>query len=284
VALMASTLVLPATAWPGEMVTEVLRAGFRPASELIAVIQPLVPAPGSVTGMLDRIVVRTTPENLASVKAVLAELDRPPHRLMISVKRERLENLSNYGAGVVGRVRAGDVTLDTGPAPDARRGLILEHGDGEGGGARVRIERTERRTRDAGVQQIQTLEGRPAFISAGQSIPVGERSVYRGPRGTVVRDNVTYRDASTGFYAVANVHDDQVTLRISPYSVKADPRGGGRFDVQAAETVVSGRLGEWIMVGGTSGESDRHGSGLTYATGRDSDSNRVIMLKVDSID
>ena len=59
--------------------------------------------------------------------------------------------------------------------------------------------------------------------------------------------------------------------------------GGGTIRGQSASSVVSGRLGEWIELGGTSTQSARSDSGIASARSRSSAEDRRILLKVEEI-
>lgn len=251
------------------LVTEVITVHYRTAAELVTIIKPLVPAPGSVSGMLDQIVVRTTEDNLLAIRDVLAQLDMQPRSLVISIRRESRENLLRQGADLQGRVSGNGVQISAG---DGRL-----HDDG----VRLRVYDNQQQNRDFGSQQIQVLEGHEAFIQAGRSIPIGQRSVYSGPGGTMVRDGVEYRDVTSGFYVTPAVHGDQVTLHLSQHSARLSRSGGGTIDVQSADTVVAGRLGEWIRVGGAAQHDADTGRGLVYSTRNDRDTDQAIYLKVE---
>lgn len=123
------------------------------------------------------------------------------------------------------------------------------------------------RVSEDGGQRIQTLEGRPAFIHVGRSIAVPERTtIIRGD--TLITQRTTdYRDALQGIYVVPRVVGDQVTLEIHQ---RHDQPGMRRGDIQLqrADSVVSGRLGEWIGLGGVSGEV-REGGGYAASQSLD---------------
>jgi len=70
--LLVLACLLPAGTWAARLVTDVIPLNYRPATELVPILQPLVPAPGSVSGMLDQLIIRTSADNLAAVKEVLA--------------------------------------------------------------------------------------------------------------------------------------------------------------------------------------------------------------------
>jgi len=268
-------LMATLSAWAESLVTEVIPLHYRPLDEMVRTLRPLVPAPGAVTGLNNQLVVRTTPSNLAEIRGLLARLDHPPRRLMIAVRQGRWEDLRGYLAEATGSVRAGDVTVSTGKEASPGRGVNVgvESDDSQ---ANVRVWSTRGRDDEVGVQRVQTTEGQEAFIQTGQSVPVGERVITYG----TVADTVRYQDVSTGFYVTARVSGDAVSLEVSPHSARLSPQGGGRIDYQAASTVVSGRLGEWIPLGGSQEDGTSSGRGTVYSTRRDANVNRAILVKV----
>lgn len=268
-------LMAALSTWAQSLVTEVIPLHYRPLDEIVHTLRPLVPPPGAVTGLNNQLVVRTTPSNLAEIHGVLASLDRPPRRLMIAVKQGRWEDLRGYLAQATGSVHAGDVTVSTGK--EARRGRGLNVGVDSGDAqANVRVWGTRGRDDAVGIQRIQTTEGQEAFIQTGQAVPVGERFNAYG----AVADTVRYQDIGTGFYVTARVSGDAVSLEASPHSARLSPQGGGGIDYQAASTVVSGRLGEWILLGGSQEDGTFSESGTVYSTRRDENIDRAILVKV----
>ncbi|MCG8428117.1 MAG: type II and III secretion system protein, partial [Chromatiales bacterium] len=131
-------------------------------------------------------------------------------------------------------------------------------------------------------QRIMVLEGRPALIATGKSIPVKEYSTIIA--GGVVHDRTTtrYEDATTGFYARARLHGDRVTIEISPHMKQLRNTGKG-FDIQYADTVISGQLGEWLAVGGNIDNRSTAGNGLTRHYKTRGESQNQIYLKVEEL-
>jgi hypothetical protein len=259
---------------------EVITLYYRTAAEIIPIVQPLVGRDGAVTGMQNKLIVRTDAANLAQIKDIIAKLDTRPRRLMITVRqnttREALEQEASV-YGTAGGAR-GRVTLPEAPgAADARV---------EVGSERNRVGAKVTSTRDiensADVQQVQVLEGNSAFIRAGQSVPHRDRTVYRDARGaTVVEDSTTYRDVSSGFYVLPRVSGDRVTLDISPQRNTLGERGA--VNVQQAATTLSGHLGEWIELGGIGQQGEFQGSGTVYSTRQSRSDSRNIFVKVEEI-
>jgi Bacterial type II/III secretion system short domain len=164
---------------------EVISLRHRTAEQVIPVLRPLLEPGGALSGQYNQLIVRTSPGNLAEIRAVLDSIDQPARRLTISVR------------------------FDT--AQDGVRGSRDERVD----------------------QRIQVLEGGQAFISTGASR--------------------NYAQADTGFAVLPRVSGSNVFLEIGTRQ-EAFSRGGA-IQSQRAATTVSGRLGEWIELGGVDSAS-----------------------------
>ena len=140
-------------------------------------------------------------------------------------------------------------------------------------------------------QTLQVLEGSSGFIRAGQSVPVPQRQVVRTiVNGQVVErvgNAVEYRDVTSGFYVLPRLAGDRVTLEINPQrDTLARPEQNlpsGSVNVQQAATTVSGRLGEWMEIGGVAHSASNQQSTILGSTRETSSDNRRILLKVDEI-
>lgn len=259
---------------------EVITLNYRTAAEIIPIIQPLVGRDGAVTGMQNKLIVRTDAANLAQIKDIVASLDTRPRRLMITVRQNTTRETLDQERGVYGTAGGehGRATVPETPgAPDVRV---------EVGSERNRVGAKVTSTRDiedsGDVQRVQVLEGNSAFIRAGQSVPYRGRTVYRDARGaTVVEDSTTYRDVTSGFYVLPRVSGDRVTLEINPQRNTLGERGA--VNVQQAATTIAGRLGEWIELGGIGQQGEFQGSGTVYSTRQTRADNRSIFVKVEEI-
>lgn len=217
---------------------EVITLRYRSAAEVIPLIQPLVGAEGAVTGMQNRLIVRTTAERLAQIRAVLEGIDSAPRRLFITVRMGGRDAGQDTGAAVSGSIGPGG-RLDARVWSEARDGVREDE------------------------QRIQVLEGGRAFIRTGTSQPYRSRIVTRDAWGrTVVQETTEFRDVDTGFEVVPRLFGERVVLDIHPRRSRLAP--DGRVAVEAAATTVSGRLGEWIELGGVATSGMSQGSGIAY--------------------
>lgn len=250
-------LLLVSQAASADYPIEVIELKSRPLEEILPVIRPLIGVDGTATGMGNSLVLKAAPQQVREVRKLLLEIDRPPRRLLITVSKQgdSTRGLSGYSAGADIRTGDGQISINSpGHAVDETR-------------ARVHIYDSNGRHRRTTGQKVQALEGRPAFIASGTHIPVHD--VERYPRHGRVHERYVTRmyDASSGFYVVPRVSGAHVTLEIH----QRDDRPGGYrgvINTQSTDTVVRGRLGEWISLGGinTTRSSRQGGLGRSQAT------------------
>jgi hypothetical protein len=106
----------------------------------------------------------------------------------------------------------------------------------------------------------------------GETRPFTSSSVVGagGHHGAIVAESKQYRDVHSGFYVTPRLSGDRVTLEISPTQQHVDPAHHDTVATQSITTTVSGRLGEWIQLGGASTGRDGQSTGLvTYSTRSD---------------
>jgi len=242
------------------LVTEVIPVGHQEVEALAQTLRPLVPAPGSVSSFRDKLVVRTSAANLAELKEVIAALDHPPRSLLVSVHRGA--SGSRRAAGYEGSAAAGSAGAVSGS---------------------VRVTGTEGSSGEQVDQRLRVLEGRSAFIRTGAEVPVGERTVIVSGNVATVQDSVRYRDATTGIYVRPRLRGQHVTLEIIPHRARPSGRGDGTFEVEEAHTVVSGRLGEWIEIGGVDRRAEDARSGILHSGGSVEEAGTSIFVRVDEV-
>jgi type II secretory pathway component GspD/PulD (secretin) len=227
------------------------------------------------------VILRTTPQNLAELRMVLESIDGKLRRLQVSVKQASRTGGRDAKASVSGSV-----------GNERKRVTVPDSGSGEGG--RVEIRRDDDRVRahaqasqssavDLGVQTVQVLEGNDAYIRVGQSIPVRSGIVTRTPQGAQISESVDYHDADTGFYVKPRVSGEQVTLSIGTRRDSVADPNSGSINVQRMDTIVSGRLGEWIELGGIMQDSTRTDGGTIYRRSSVGFDDRRVFLKVEEI-
>ena len=263
------------------MKIETIPMQHRLVEDVIPIIKPLVVEGGTVTGMNNKLIVKTTPSNLKQIKQVLAEIDYAPRKLMISVKQDIDGNFRNREGGLSGRYDSENVDITV---PDrSNKGTIIQGKDSDANVIRYRSVDTRSRIEDRNTFRVQTMEGNPAYISTGQSVPVASNSPYVTLEGIYLQGGVEYRDVTSGFYVLPRIRGDNVTLAISPYMQRIHPHQRDSFDVQRMETVASGKLGEWLELGGAAQHYNDDAQRNTISTKRRGQELRTILIKVEEV-
>ncbi|MGY6213531.1 secretin N-terminal domain-containing protein [Methylolobus aquaticus] len=221
----------------------VIRLQHRTVDQVVPILQPLVDPGGALSGMDDSLIVRSSPENIEQIRQVLSAIDTAARTLMISVRQGGHDATDRRGAGVDDRIGRG-------------------HGDV--------------------LQRVKTLEGNPAYIAIGQSVPVPSGYAAVAPGGVVIRNTVTMQDYATGFTVVPRLSGDRVTLEIG--AAKDRPIGyGGAGRLQGLATTVGGRLGEWIDLGGVVQSVARDERSITSGATETRSRAATIQVRVDEV-
>lgn len=273
-------LGLPVASVADQMVLEVLPLNYRNAEEVLPLVRPFVDSQGTVSGMNNRLIVRTTPQNLSELRKLLSELDRPPRRLLITVRQGGSSAQDSSGARLSGQVggRHGRLSL---PDDRSREGAVAEYRNGSDS-VKARIYGTRTMGEEGITQQLQVVEGRQAFIQTGKSIPVPQQQTIISGSRVIVQDTTSYQDATSGFYVQPRVSGNQVTLEINPQRNTIGERPG-EINIRRMNTVVSGRLGEWLEIGGVSEEKSDERSGTVYSTRSLNTEQQRVLLKVEEL-
>lgn len=259
--VLAFVLVAVGAARADDTVVEVIPLKNRSAEDVVPALQALAGPDGVVTAMGTRLVVRASPAALAQIKRVIEELDTPPRSLWITVEQSMDRAASARGA---------EVEVRHGTSVERRTSRTVVTGSFATG-------RSEESGAD--VQRLRVLEGSRAFIRTGRAVPVAQAQVVPFDGSVAVVQGTAYQEADSGFYVVPRVSGDHVTLEISTRGDRLDEDGA--IDVQRIETTVSGRLGEWMSLGGVGRRQDGRDSGILAGSGQQATESRTLRLKVE---
>jgi len=272
----ASVLALTLPAPAQQTVLEVIDLKYRGADQIVPILKPLLAPGGTISALQNRVIVRTTPENLAELHKVLDAVDTMPKRLVISVRQEAAQSAQIAGAEVSGSIGADGARISV-PGSRGKPGAGAEVRKGDNV-IRGRALSSQSAATDRGVQTVQVLEGNEALIRVGQSVPVRSGNATPTPS-----DSVEYRDVDTGFRVRPRVNGNQVTLEISSRRDTIAGPNAQSFNVQRIDTVVAGRLGEWMEIGGLDQSRVQTERGtISRRTGSLAD-DRKVFLKVDQL-
>ncbi len=261
------------------MVTEVISIGYRDASEVASMLRPFVPPPGTVASFSDKLIVKTTPENLRDLKQLLSELDTAPANLLVSVKNVLDEEVQRDLAEVSAEINTGDLSVSAGRSSGDRRGLSIAGAEGDAS-ATLRVIQGTTATRSEAAQQIRVLEGKTAFIAVGESRPLKQQTTIVQGGKVIVSEDVTYADANSGFYVRPRLSGDRVMLEIIPSQNRFD---GESIQTREAQTTVSGRLGRWMAIAGTAESGSRKSRDIGRSSEQTQRSDYTVYVKVEKL-
>ena len=252
----------------GAQELQVIQLRHRLAEQVLPALQPLVEPGGAMSGTDSMLFVRTSPANFEQIQQAVSALDRQLRQLRITVGQGTVA--TDTGSAVRGSatVGSGDVQVGVNRPPAGESGVAVT--------ARHATQRADLRN----VSSVTALEGTETFIAVGQSAPV---TTTPGWTGRTVQ-TTEYRDASTGFYATPRVSGDVVTLDISPTQQRlSGPPSDRRIATAGITTQVSGRLGEWIRVGGSNASNRTDTSGLLTWGTRSGEASYDVWVRVEEV-
>lgn len=239
-----------------ETVLEVIPLTNRPAFEILPLLSPLL---GNTAQLIDNgsnLLVKTTPDRLAEIKAIVGQLDVRQSNLVVTVMQSRQSTADELNAAARAQLNV--------PIDDSLRsgGRIIGH-----------LYQTQEENADRNIQTIRTMEGVPAHIKTGNIYPGQYYSNYGYSTAT------EFVEATTGFEVIPRLAGQQVVLSVSPWSDKLN--GQGQLEIQNAQSTLRVNLGEWVEIGGT-GETSNSSTNGMFVNTRQVDKSRIrILVKVD---
>ena len=251
---------------------EVIELKSRPYEEILPLVRPFVGSDGTVTGMGNNLVIKAAPEQVREIKRLLATLDRPPKRLRIVVDNgdDRARSSRGYRASADIKTGNGQISINSPGYPvDSSRGEI-------------RLHDRHSTTTQSSRQFVQAMEGQPAYISSGLQVPLRTTERYYGGGIPYQRTTTQVHDVTRGFYVVPRVSGETVTLEIAQHNDQPG-RHYGVVDTQRIDSVVHGRLGEWIDLGGLDTTETAHQGGLGRSVNSQQGRLQGIQVKVECL-
>ncbi|MFQ5643516.1 MAG: secretin N-terminal domain-containing protein [Thiogranum sp.] len=262
---------------------ETIQLHNRPAEDIIPVLKPMLGANDSITGQGFQLFVRTTPDNLAQLKQMVSKLDVAAKLLQISVFQGNDRDLRALSMEGSARYQDGNADVRIGSTGNKSRGADV-HLSTRGGSATSHTLSTRGRLSDNPIHTLRVTEGTQGYIETGESIPyfsVGG-GWFRG-RGGYVDGGIEYKDVTTGFYVLPRVNGAQVILDVSPFKQSQNKTRGGDINTRSASTQITGKLGQWLAIGGTTEQVQRSGSGIGTRHTTQSRNNESIWIKADLV-
>jgi type II secretory pathway component GspD/PulD (secretin) len=262
--------------------TAIIPLNNNTAENILPTVQNLVEPGGSVSAFQGKLIIKSSAQNIADIKNVLASIDKPARQLFISVRQDGAGRQSNKNYDVNGQIQVNpNVTIT-----HNSDGTITERTTSQTsvgiGSVNINANNRNSRTIDDASQRISAMEGYPARITIGQQVPIVSTS--RNYRDKEYNRSVEYQDVNQGFYVTAHLFgDNQVQIELTTENDKLNAHDRNTIDTQHASTTVSGNLGQWLSVGGISQSGTQNENGMLSQDDRFKQLNNSIYIKVDVV-
>jgi hypothetical protein len=229
---------------------KIITLQHRFASDLLPIIEPMVGADGTATGMNSELILRASPERMREIEATIEKLDAARVNRKITVNRNSSMQSQRERVEASGNVRAGKVTVN-----NDRRG---QHSNRPNSG-NIDLENSSSHTQQNSSQFLNVLDGERAFIHVGQMVPFTQEWVTITRRFVAVERiqsiKITdWRDITTGFAVRPRTVGNQVELEITPRIARLNQQGF--VDFEELTTIVRTNLGSWVDIAGTMQQND----------------------------
>ena len=276
--LLLSMLAMAALA---DYPLKIIPLKHRSAEELIPVIRPMLGPGENVGGMQYHLFVRASDRGLRDIELLLAELDRARKNLKITLQQDVARSSGAASQGVSGEGQAGDVRVIVPSRGEhgGRGGLVI--GGAEDDGLRYKITRSTGSSQDNTSQFINVLEGAPAFIRVGQSLPYVQRFLVFAGNRVVYGQDTQFLNVTTGFDVLPRLNGNRVELEIAPRLSFVGNGGVQDVRFQELRTTVSAKLGEWVDLGGMTSDRDELSRAIFETASTQSGERRTVRLKVE---
>lgn len=274
--LLLAILWLPTIALAGGGNLKIITLQHQFPQEILPTVQSMVGEGGSASAVQNNLLIRTTPERMSQIEQVIATLDVPQSNLRITVSHDASLSTQTQRMGASGRIGVDHVQIDVAPA-GGRPGGYRQNRDGRQ--VQLDFDQQQRDSRQQGSEFITVLEGQPAFIRVGQSVPFTSQWVQFTLRYRVTQSATQYRDITTGFAVRPRVIGNQVELEITPRISQQNSLGN--VDFQELSTVVRVTKGQWLNLGGTMQSRDEVSRAILSQASGSQSGNNSLMIRVD---
>ena len=213
------------------------------AEDILPIVQPLVDSGGTISGMQNHLIIRTSAENMAEIEQIIHTLDVARQNFKITVSRQDYTNNSNSNTNITARKRIGNVEITTGDDPKNSQG-----------GAHIQLNDRQTKTQNNIDQFINVTDGERAYISVGQSVPFTQEWVTLTRRYISVQRSTEFIDISTGFSVRSRSIGKQIEVEITPRIAQLNRNAS--IDFEELATTVRVNRGEWFDLGRTMQQKD----------------------------
>ncbi len=255
------------------------------AQELIPVLAPLYGSQARFTAKDNSLIVKAPPSVLKEIEQLLKEVDAPAQNLLLEVS-STLDGSGNIEAhSIEGKIKAGDARIISTPLPQNRPTASIQY---KKDGTVIKTTHTRRQgfTSQPDTFKVRATTGHWAQIQTGQKVPYYSTDYpYTNNQYPLLRSSsVEFQDVTSGFEVFPTINGDTVNLKIRPYHSSINRAYPDRINQRSLESVVTGKLGEWIYLGGAINQLNTQNNGYTHSTKRFTRLDTSYRIRVNKID
>ncbi len=246
---------------------------------LIQTIAPLYGNTARITARNNTLIVKAPNHILLEIEQLLKEIDKPLRSLLIEVASTLDVSGNSQHNSVQGRLKIGDNGVITSRTPEHYNpNTSVRYGNN---GSVIKTTHTRRNSSQNNPAhfKLRALEGNWSYIQVGQQVPY--YSNYNRHRPW--QNSVELVDVTSGFDVFPTLYGDQVTLKIRPHNRSMNREHPDRINTRSIDTMVTGKLGQWIYLGGAINQLNQQSGGYTYSTKRRSELDSNYRIKVTDI-
>ncbi|RFA28337.1 hypothetical protein CAI21_12190 [Alkalilimnicola ehrlichii] len=233
---------------------ELIELTYQDAEEIIPLLQPHAAGGVTLSGQGSTLILRGSQHDIDGLRTIISQLDRAPQAIRVSVRSDRSMTQQNAGGGVQSSERS------------------------------VRVYGTRRADDGSGTQTVRGVAGRPLHIARSIALPVTEFDIGQDQDGIQYSQRQTYIHAANGFYARARLQGENVTIDLMVDTGEFPDRQFQRpHQRQQLVSQVSGRVGEWILVGETMQQERQSDDSMVYRSRRRGLEDNQIWLRVERL-
>jgi Bacterial type II and III secretion system protein/Bacterial type II/III secretion system short domain len=245
---------------------KIITLQHRFASDLLPIIEPMVGADGTATGINNQLILRAQPERMREIEEVVANLDAARINRKITVKTSNNLQSQQERVEAKGAARLGKVTVSNDKRAKPNTG-------------RVEGENSSSNSSQNSNQFMSVLDGERAFIRVGQIVPFTQEWVTITRRYVQIDRTTDWREISTGFAVRPRTVGNSVELEITPRIARLNNQGF--IDFEELTTVMRVSLGNWVDIGGTMQQNDEVSRKILGMQSTSSQQNSSLSIKVE---
>jgi len=270
--LLAFSLLLLSAAQAASITT--IQLQNRPAEEIIPIVQPLLGPGEMITASGFKLFLRASPASVEQVRDIVDALDIAAKMLQISVFQGTERDLKTVAISGNLQIEGGDANVDVGGGVGSGGKQAAGNITYNSGNVSGDINASNSRSSQASnpLHQLRVTEGTEGFIQTGNQVAY---SSYN--------NGTEFKDVTTGFYVLPRIRGSGVTLKVRPFKNSQSNTRAGNIETQSANTTISGRLGEWLPLGGVSEQFKRSQSGIGSSSSSEGSNKSSIWIRADLI-